>query len=239
MSVHIPSDRTDVPRSPGLCRRTSNLETIQPGVLCQDSKKFQALDWMFHISYMQGFPESCEIIPSFLLYRIIEIFRVLHTFRRKERAGRKWGKKGRKAHWGLERVMDFWSNCEVLIFILFQIRRWKVTKMLQRQYGITQFIAYFQIKSVLVNHKKYTGCFLKGLVSTLCCITAIISHFISEKVHPKCPWVFFFLISNNQSTSSEILGWRKHKLESRLPGEISITSDMQMTPPLWQKVKRN
>ena len=35
------------------------------------------------------------------------------------------------------------------------------------------------------------------------------------------------------------LDWKKHKLESRLPGEISITSDMQMTPPLWQKVKRN
>ena len=33
--------------------------------------------------------------------------------------------------------------------------------------------------------------------------------------------------------------WKKHKLESRLPGEISITSDMQMTPPLRQKVKRN
>ena len=33
--------------------------------------------------------------------------------------------------------------------------------------------------------------------------------------------------------------WRKHKLESRLLGEISITSDMQMTPPLWQRVKRN
>ena len=31
----------------------------------------------------------------------------------------------------------------------------------------------------------------------------------------------------------------KHKLKSRFPGEISITSDMQMTPPLWQKVKRN
>ena len=30
-----------------------------------------------------------------------------------------------------------------------------------------------------------------------------------------------------------MLGWKKHKLESRLPGEISITSDMQMTPPLW------
>ena len=37
----------------------------------------------------------------------------------------------------------------------------------------------------------------------------------------------------------EILGWRKHKLESRLPGEISLTSDMQMMPPLWQKAKRN
>ena len=34
-------------------------------------------------------------------------------------------------------------------------------------------------------------------------------------------------------------GLKKHKLESRLPGEISITSDMQRTPPLWQKVKRN
>ena len=42
-----------------------------------------------------------------------------------------------------------------------------------------------------------------------------------------------------QSTSWETLGWKKHKLESRLEGEISITSDMQMTPPLWQKVKRN
>ena len=34
-------------------------------------------------------------------------------------------------------------------------------------------------------------------------------------------------------------GWMKHKLESRLPREISITSDRQMTPPLWQKAKKN
>ena len=38
--------------------------------------------------------------------------------------------------------------------------------------------------------------------------------------------------------SYEMLGWIKHKLESRLLGEISITSDMQMTPPLWQKAKK-
>ena len=40
-----------------------------------------------------------------------------------------------------------------------------------------------------------------------------------------------------QSTSCEMLGRMKHKLESRLLEEISITSDIQMTPPLWQKGK--
>ena len=37
----------------------------------------------------------------------------------------------------------------------------------------------------------------------------------------------------------EIPGWMQHKEESRLLGEISITSAMQVTPPLWQKVKKN
>ena len=45
-------------------------------------------------------------------------------------------------------------------------------------------------------------------------------------------------LNSMQSTSCEMLGWMKHKLESRLAGEISITSDMQVIPPLWQKVKR-
>ena len=44
-------------------------------------------------------------------------------------------------------------------------------------------------------------------------------------------------LNSMQGTSCEMLDWMKHKLESRLPGEISITSDMQMTPFLWQKVK--
>ena len=42
-----------------------------------------------------------------------------------------------------------------------------------------------------------------------------------------------------QSTSCEMPGWMKHKLESRLLGEVTITSDMQMTSPLWQKAKKN
>ena len=49
-------------------------------------------------------------------------------------------------------------------------------------------------------------------------------------------WSFSFDIIH---FSWETLDWKKYKLESRLPGEISITSDMQMIPPLWRKVKRN
>ena len=41
------------------------------------------------------------------------------------------------------------------------------------------------------------------------------------------------------STSCEMLGWMTHKLESRLPGEISTTSDMQTIASKWQKAKRN
>ena len=40
-----------------------------------------------------------------------------------------------------------------------------------------------------------------------------------------------------QSTSCEMPDWMRHKLESRLLGEMSVTSKMQMTPPLWQKAK--
>ena len=46
-------------------------------------------------------------------------------------------------------------------------------------------------------------------------------------------------LNSVQSTSCEMAGWMKHKLESRLLGEILITLDMQMTSPLWQKLKRN
>jgi len=50
--------------------------------------------------------------------------------------------------------------------------------------------------------------------------------------HPAC-------LTYMQGTSCEMLDWMKHNLGSRLLGEILVTSDTQMTPPLWQKVKRN
>ena len=46
-------------------------------------------------------------------------------------------------------------------------------------------------------------------------------------------------LTSMQSTSCKKQGWMKLKLESRLPGETSIISDMQMTPLLWQKAKKN
>ena len=46
-------------------------------------------------------------------------------------------------------------------------------------------------------------------------------------------------LTSMQSASCEMLAWMKHKLESRFPGEISITSDMEMAIPLWQKAKKN
>ena len=61
----------------------------------------------------------------------------------------------------------------------------------------------------------------------------------SEKEYIKAVYFHSAYLTYMQSTSCEMLDWMKHKLESRLLGEISITSDMQMTPPLWQKVKKN
>ena len=59
------------------------------------------------------------------------------------------------------------------------------------------------------------------------------------KEYVKAVYCHLAYLTSVQSTSCEMLDWKKHKLESRLLGEISITSDMQMTPPLCQKVKRN
>ena len=60
-----------------------------------------------------------------------------------------------------------------------------------------------------------------------------------EKEYVKVVYCHPAYLTYMQSTSWETLGWMKHKLESRLRREISLTSDMQMTPPLWQKVKKN
>ena len=61
----------------------------------------------------------------------------------------------------------------------------------------------------------------------------------SGKEYVKAVYCHPAYLTYMKSTSFEMPGWMKHKLESRLLGEISITSDMHMTLPLWQKVKKN
>ena len=57
------------------------------------------------------------------------------------------------------------------------------------------------------------------------------------KVNVKAVYCHLAYLTYMQNISHKMQGWMKHKLESRLLREISITSDMQITPPLWQKVK--
>ena len=59
-----------------------------------------------------------------------------------------------------------------------------------------------------------------------------------EKEYVKAVYCHPVYLTYMQNTFWEMLDWMKHKLESRWLGETSITSDMQMTPPLWQKAKK-
>ena len=61
----------------------------------------------------------------------------------------------------------------------------------------------------------------------------------SGKEYVKAVYCYPAYLTYMQSTSREMPGWMNHTLESRLLGEIPIISDTQMTPPLWQKVKKN
>ena len=61
----------------------------------------------------------------------------------------------------------------------------------------------------------------------------------SGKEYVKAVYCHPAYLTYMQSTSWEMLDWMKHKLKSRSPGEISIISDMQMEPALWQEVKKN
>ena len=61
----------------------------------------------------------------------------------------------------------------------------------------------------------------------------------SEKEYIKPVYCHPAYLTYMQGTSFEMLDWMKHKLESRFPGEISITSDIQVTSHLWQNAKKN
>ena len=59
------------------------------------------------------------------------------------------------------------------------------------------------------------------------------------KEYVKAVYCHHTYLTYMQITSCEMPGWMKHKLESRLPGEISITIDTQLSLPLWQRANKN
>ena len=89
-------------------------------------------------------------------------------------------------------------------------------------------------QSLLWRQKEFIGLIFvdKRLI---CCVPPLREYGFSRSYHNQ----ILFSNSSMQSTFWEMPSWKKHKLESRFLGEISITSDMQMTPPLWQKAKKN
>ena len=98
---------------------------------------------------------------------------------------------------------------------------WKILQELEYQTTLpASWEIYMQVKKQQLELNQWTGSKLgKEYVKAVYCHPAYLTYM--------------------QSTSCEIPGWMKHKLESRLLREISITSDRQMTSPLWQKVKKN
>ena len=72
--------------------------------------------------------------------------------------------------------------------------------------------------------------------------TEVVCHFPISKLgnqYIKAVYCYPAYLTSVQSISCEMLGWINHKLESRLQGKITTTSDMQMIPPLWKKAKKN
>ena len=132
---------------------------------------------------------------------------------------------------------------------------WMIKKAREFQKNIWNFIDYAKAFDC-VDHNKlwkilqemgipdFLTCFLRNLYAgqeaTVRTRLWTMDWFQIEKgVYVKAVYCHPAYLTYMQSTSREMLGWMKHKLESRLPGKISITSHMQMTPPLGQKARKN
>ena len=145
------------------------------------------------------------------------------------RKGRRTRDQIANIHWIIEKAREF-QKCIYFCFINYtkafdcvnHNKLWKILKEMGWPDHLTCFLRnlYAGQKATELDMKQQTGSKLgKENIKAVYC-------------HPS-------YLTYTQHISCEMLGWMKLKLESRLLGEISITSDMQMTPPLWQKVKRN
>ena len=128
------------------------------------------------------------------------------------------------------------------------VTSWPAYRFLRRQVRwsgipvscrIFQFVVICTAKGFgVVNSGCFSGTLLFFLWSNRCWqFVKLVPNW--ERKYIKAVYCHPAYLTYMRSTSCKNLGWMKHKLESRLPGEISIASGMQMTPSLWQKTKRN
>ena len=130
-------------------------------------------------------------------------------------------------HWIIKKKREFKKNiyfCFIYYAKAFDCvdhdKLWKILKEMELQDHLTCLLRnlYAGQEATELDTEKQTGSKLgKEYIKVVYCHAAY--------------------LTSMQSTSCEMPGWIKQKLESRLPGEISITSAMRMTPPLWQKVR--
>ena len=149
-----------------------------------------------------------------------------------------------------KRQRNQWSNCEHLLAY------WKSNKVPEKYllllYDDNCFIDYFKAFDCVDHNKLWK--ILKEMeyqttwpASWEICMQVKkqeLEPYMEQQIHSKlgkeyvkAVYSYPAYLTYMQSTSCEVLGWMKHKLESRLLGEIPITSDMQMTSRLWQKAK--
>ena len=131
-------------------------------------------------------------------------------------------------HWIIKKAREFQKNICIINYVkafdcVGHNKLWRTLKKIEYQ---TTFPASWEVcmqvkkQQLEPDMEQWTGSKLgKEYIKAVCCNPA----------H----------LTSMQSTSCKMPGWMKPKLESRLLGEISISSDMQMTPPKWQKVKTN
>ena len=131
-------------------------------------------------------------------------------------------------HWIMEKAREFQKNiyfCFIYYARAFHCVDYNKLWKILREMGITDHLT-------CLLRNLYAG--QEGTVRTWHGTT---DWFQIGKAYFKTVYCHPAYLNSMQSTSWEMLGWKKHKLESRLLGEISVTSDKKVTPPLLQKVK--
>ena len=136
-------------------------------------------------------------------------------------------------HWIIKKAREFQKN----IYFCLLITAKPLTVWITRNYG--KFLKKWEYQSTWYSLPQET-CLLRNLYAgkeaTIRTGHGTTDWFLIRKgVHQGCHPAY---LNYMQSTSCEMLGWMKHKLDSRLPGEISITSDVQMTPPYGRKRRK-